>query len=75
MLISLFAFSQTKEELKKQKEKIEQEISYTSQLIKEIKKDGNHTYQEIANQLNKRGIPTARGGIWHATSVRNIIKG
>ena len=44
-------------------------------IIKEIKKDGNHTYQEIANQLNKRGIPTARGGIWHATSVRNIMKG
>ena len=39
MLISLFTFSQTKEDLKKQKEKIEQEILYTSQLIKEIKKD------------------------------------
>lgn len=44
-------------------------------IIKEIKKDGNHTYQEIANQLNKRNVPTARGGEWHATSVRNIIKG
>ena len=43
-------------------------------IIKEIKKDGNHTYQEIANQLNKRNVPTARGGVWHATSVRNIIK-
>ena len=43
-------------------------------IIKKIKQDGNHTYQEIANQLNKRNVPTARGGIWHATSVRNIIK-
>ena len=43
-------------------------------IIKKIKQDGNHTYQEIANQLNKRNVPTARGGVWHATSVRNIIK-
>jgi len=43
-------------------------------VINKIKLDGNHTYQEIANQLNKRNVPTARGGIWHATSVRNIIK-
>ena len=44
-------------------------------VIKKIKQDGNHTYQEIANQLNKRNVPTARGGKWHATSVRNIMKG
>ena len=44
-------------------------------IIKEIKKDGNRTLQEIARQLNKRGVPTARGGKWYATSVRNIIKG
>lgn len=44
-------------------------------IIKEVQKDGNRTYQEIANQLNKRNIPTARGGKWHATSVRNIMKG
>ena len=44
-------------------------------VIKKIKQDGNHTYQEIANQLNKRNVPTARGGKWHATSVRNVMKG
>jgi len=43
-------------------------------IIRQIRKDGNHTFQEIANQLNKRNVPTARGGIWHATSVRNVMK-
>ena len=42
-------------------------------VIKKIKQDGNHSYQEIANQLNKRKVPTARGGKWHATSVRNML--
>ena len=43
-------------------------------IIKEIQKDGNRTLQDIARQLNKRGVPTARGGQWYATSVRNILK-
>ena len=53
ILISLFGFSQTKEELKKQKEKIEQEILYTSQLIKEIKKD-KKTSIKYLNVLNQQ---------------------
>ena len=27
----------------------------------------------IARELNNRGIPTARGGIWHPSSVRNLL--
>jgi DNA invertase Pin-like site-specific DNA recombinase len=43
-------------------------------IIKEIQKDGNRTLQDIARQLNKRGVPTARGGKWYATSVKNILR-
>jgi len=28
--------------------------------------------RQIAAELNARGINTARGGKWHATTVRNI---
>lgn len=28
---------------------------------------------KIANELNNRNIPTARGGSWYSTTVRNII--
>lgn len=57
------------------REQAKQRRSEILPIIKEIQKDGNRTYQEIANQLNKRNVPTARGGKWHATSVRNTMKG
>ena len=42
--------------------------------IKQIQKDGNHSLTSIADQLNKRKIPSPRGGEWYATSVRNLLK-
>ena len=32
------------------------------------------TYAAIANELNMRRIPTARGGEWHGGTVQNILK-
>ena len=34
---------------------------------------GGASLRQIAAELNARGIKTARGGKWHATTVRNII--
>jgi Recombinase len=34
---------------------------------------GASTLRAIAEALNARGIPTPRGGRWHATSVRNVF--
>jgi DNA invertase Pin-like site-specific DNA recombinase len=42
-------------------------------IIAEIKKSGASTLRAIAEALNARGIPTPRGGRWHATSVRNAL--
>tara|TARA_R110002051_G_scaffold189_1_gene797 strand:- start:6668 stop:7342 length:675 start_codon:yes stop_codon:yes gene_type:complete len=42
--------------------------------ISQIKKDGNRTLEEIAQQLNKRKIPSPRGGTWYPTSVANLLK-
>jgi DNA invertase Pin-like site-specific DNA recombinase len=43
-------------------------------LIREAQKAGATTLREIAEALNARGIATARGGQWHATSVSNILE-
>jgi DNA invertase Pin-like site-specific DNA recombinase len=42
-------------------------------IIAEIKKSGASTLRAIAEVLNARGVPTPRGGRWHATSVRNAL--
>jgi hypothetical protein len=42
-------------------------------LIAEIRAAGVHSYNGIASELDRRGIPTARGGQWAATQVRDIV--
>ena len=43
-------------------------------IIREAQKAGANTLRQIADALNARGIPTARGGQWHATSVKNLLQ-
>ena len=43
-------------------------------IIREAQKAGATTLREIAEALNARGVATARGGQWHATSVSNILE-
>lgn len=43
-------------------------------IIAEIKQAGASTFVDIAAELNRRNIPTARGGKWYGTSVSNIIR-
>lgn len=41
-------------------------------LILELQKQG-YTLSATAKELNKRHVPTARGGLWYATTVKNIL--
>jgi DNA invertase Pin-like site-specific DNA recombinase len=41
--------------------------------IAEIRRSGATTLRAIAEALNARGVPTPRGGRWHAMSVRNVL--
>jgi len=41
-------------------------------VIKQIRA-GGASLRQMAAELNARGIKTARGGKWHATTVRNIL--
>jgi hypothetical protein len=43
-------------------------------VIREAQKAGATTLRAIADVLNARGIRTARGGIWAATQVRDILR-
>ena len=42
-------------------------------IIAEIRRSGATTLRAVAEALNARGVPTPRGGRWHATSVRNVL--
>ena len=42
-------------------------------IIRDIEEAGVTTLQGIAGVLNARGIRTARGGRWHAATVRNLL--
>lgn len=42
-------------------------------IIAEIQRTGAKTLREIADALNARGVPTPRGGMWYAASVRNAL--
>jgi DNA invertase Pin-like site-specific DNA recombinase len=41
-------------------------------LIRELRQQGL-TLAAIAQELNRRQLPTARGGLWYAGTVRNIL--
>jgi DNA invertase Pin-like site-specific DNA recombinase len=43
-------------------------------IIREAQKAGASTLRQIAEALNARGIPTARGGQWYAQSIANILE-
>lgn len=36
-------------------------------------RDRGLTLKQVADALNARGIPTARGGAWHTSTVRNTL--
>lgn len=42
-------------------------------IIHAVRKAGATTLREIAEALNARGVQTARGGAWHAMTVKNIL--
>jgi DNA invertase Pin-like site-specific DNA recombinase len=42
-------------------------------VIREVRAAGATTFQAIADGLNSRGLCSPRGGVWHASSVRNLL--
>jgi DNA invertase Pin-like site-specific DNA recombinase len=42
-------------------------------IVRQIQAAGVTSFRAIAAALNNRGIPTARGGAWHDSTVRNLL--
>lgn len=42
-------------------------------IINEVRRAGATSLRQVAEALNSRGISTPRGGVWYATSVRNVL--
>ena len=42
--------------------------------LKQIVKSGVRSVHVVAEQLNQRGVRTARGGQWHGTTILNLIR-
>ena len=42
-------------------------------IVADIRAGGATSLPAIARELNGRGIVTARGGVWHPSSVRNLL--
>jgi Recombinase len=42
-------------------------------IMRQIQPSGATSLRQIAEALNARGISAPRGGLWHATSVRNAM--
>jgi DNA invertase Pin-like site-specific DNA recombinase len=55
------------------RESAERHAANVVPIIRDIQRAGARTLREIAAALNARGIPTARGGQWHAMTVRNVL--
>jgi DNA invertase Pin-like site-specific DNA recombinase len=42
-------------------------------IIEQVRAGGATSLRDIAAALNERGVKTARGGAWHAATVRNVM--
>jgi hypothetical protein len=42
-------------------------------VIEQIRASGAASLRAIAAELNARGVATARGGVWEAQTVRNLL--
>ena len=42
-------------------------------ILRTLKKEGITSVRAITAELNRRGVPSARGGKWHLTSVVRLL--
>lgn len=43
-------------------------------VIEELRREGRQSLRQLASALNERHFRTPRGGVWHPTSVKNLLK-
>ena len=55
-------------------EKAAKEAANVLPIIRSIQASGVRSLRGLADALNARGIPTSRGGVWHATTVGRLLR-
>jgi DNA invertase Pin-like site-specific DNA recombinase len=43
-------------------------------VIEELRREGRQSLRQLASALNERHFRTPRGGVWHPTSVKNLLE-
>lgn len=53
-----------------------QRVMTNPDLVNEIAtlRENGLSLRAVAADLNRKGIPTARGGLWHASTIRNVLQ-
>ena len=52
----------------------DQRAAKTLPIVRELQASGIGTLQGMADALNARGVPTARGAQWYPTTVKNLLE-
>ena len=55
------------------KQKADHHAQRLAPVIQSIKENGHSSLAAIAKELNERAMRTPRGGLWYATSVKNLM--
>lgn len=51
----------------------DQHVENTMPVVRQLQSEGVRALSSIAAELNRREVPTTRGGRWHASTVRNLL--
>ena len=43
-------------------------------VLEDVRAEGHTSYRAMSQELDRRGILTARGGQWHPATVRNLVR-
>jgi hypothetical protein len=46
----------------------------TLPIVRQLQAQGVRSLRKLAEALNERHVPTARGGTWQAVQVRNLLR-
>jgi len=53
--------------------KADQWACVVARIINDLRVLGHTSHDQLAAELNRRGIPTVRDGRWHRTTVQNLL--
>lgn len=56
------------------RQRSERHLSDVAPIVRDVARDGRRSLRQLAAELNARGVVASRGGVWHAASVRSLLR-